>query len=473
MKRVFNVLVLVVFLLCLCGCVKMNAGMTINKDKSMDFEMLMAVNKEYMSDSDFNQNMFLDEENIDKMKENGFTVHDYNQNDMVGYKITKKFENIDKMSSTDEVEFKFNNFTEGFNDNTSLFKVKKGLFKNTYTVKITDISNSSDMMNPDKRNDAFSGDIDNFDFDSWGNDDWIDGLMLDPNESYQMSFLENSDDMDFSDMAEMMASMEVNFTVKLPYAAKNTNASGLNNDGKDLSWNLINSKLDYISFEFELYNLSVVYGAVGLVVVVIGFLFFSILKGRRGPKAGEVVLSNPVVNNGSVMGQSLGEDVKLESVPNADPVPVVGTAIDMMGTTNVNDGLLINPNASNEVVNPSPIMDLSMPSGEIRQVESVPQVSLNEQIVQNNLDRSNINGSVQESSNMTMNVRLNINTGFDQNVNNSVNSLENLEQNVVQNEIKDSSNVIQPKPVQQSLFLEIEEPNNTSVDGNNENGQLQ
>jgi len=473
MKRVFNVLVLGVFLLCLSGCVKMNAGMTINKDKSMDFEMLMAVNKEYMSDSDFNKNMLLDDENIDKMKENGFTIHDYNQNDMVGYKITKKFENIDKMSSTDEVEFKFNNFTEGFNDNTSLFKVKKGLFKNTYTVKITNISNSSDMMNPDKRNDAFSGDIDNFDFDSWGNDDWIDGLMLDPNESYQMSFLENSDDMDFSDMAEMMASMEVNFTVKLPYAAKNTNASGLNNDGKDLSWNLINSKLDYISFEFELYNLSVVYGAVGLVVVVIGFLFFSILKGRRGPKAGEVVLSNPVVNNGSVMGQSLGEDVKLESVPNADPVPVVGTAIDMMGTTNVNDGLLINPNASNEVVNPSPIMDLSMPSGEIRQVESVPQVSLNEQIVQNNLDRSNINGSVQESSNMTMNVRLNINTGFDQNVNNSVNSLENLEQNVVQNEIKDSSNVIQPKPVQQSLFLEIEEPNNTSVDGNNENGQLQ
>ncbi len=460
-------------MLCLSGCVKMNAGMTINKDKSMDFEMLMAVNKEYMSDSDFNKNMLLDDENIDKMKENGFTIHDYNQNDMVGYKITKKFENIDKMSSTDEVEFKFNNFTEGFNDNTSLFKVKKGLFKNTYTVKITNISNSSDMMNPDKRNDAFSGDIDNFDFDSWGNDDWIDGLMLDPNESYQMSFLENSDDMDFSDMAEMMASMEVNFTVKLPYAAKNTNASGLNNDGKDLSWNLINSKLDYISFEFELYNLSVVYGAVGLVVVVIGFLFFSILKGRRGPKAGEVVLSNPVVNNGSVMGQSLGEDVKLESVPNADPVPVVGTAIDMMGTTNVNDGLLINPNASNEVVNPSPIMDLSMPSGEIRQVESVPQVSLNEQIVQNNLDRSNINGSVQESSNMTMNVRLNINTGFDQNVNNSVNSLENLEQNVVQNEIKDSSNVIQQKPVQQSLFLEIEEPNNTSVDGNNENGQLQ
>jgi len=294
-----------VFLLCLSGCVKMNAGMTINKDKSMDFEMLMAVNKEYMSDSDFNKNMLLDDENIDKMKENGFTIHDYNQNDMVGYKITKKFENIDKMSSTDEVEFKFNNFTEGFNDNTSLFKVKKGLFKNTYTVKITNISNSSDMMNPDKRNDAFSGDIDNFDFDSWGNDDWIDGLMLDPNESYQMSFLENSDDMDFSDMAEMMASMEVNFTVKLPYAAKNTNASGLNNDGKDLSWNLINSKLDYISFEFELYNLSVVYGAVGLVVVVIGFLFFSILKGRRGPKAGEVVLSNPVVNNGSVMGQSL------------------------------------------------------------------------------------------------------------------------------------------------------------------------
>lgn len=444
-------------MLCLSGCVKMNAGMTINKDKSMDFEMLMSVNKEYMSDSDFNKNMLLDDENIDKMKENGFTIHDYNQNDMVGYKIAKKFENIDEISSTDEVEFNFDDIYDE-SDNMIMFKVKKGILRDTYTANFTNINASS--FDGSSSGNNFGNNGSSFDDENWN----MDELKLSSNNKYGVSPLatNGNNDFDFSDMAGMMASMEATFTVKLPYGAINTNATSLNNDGKDLSWNMMNSDLKNISFEFYVYNLPVIYSFIVVGVALIAFLIYSSLKNKKGPKAMNVVATTPV-NNEPHVGQTI-EGLGVESVPGMESSPVTSMPANN-ANGNINDGLF-NSNtvmAETKAMSTSPVVDLSMPSDDIRQVESVPQVSLNEQIVQNKFNGSNGNTLVEEPVNST----------FDQGVNNQVESLENLGQNVVQNDIRESSNVIQPKPVQQSLFLEIEEPNNNSVDGNNGNGQLQ
>ena len=70
----------------------------------------------------------------------------------------------------------------------------------------------------------------------------------------------------------MFKNMDMSFTVKLPYSAKSNNATKTANDNKELTWNLSSELSDGIHFEFELYNMMVIYIACG-----VGFLIVLVL----------------------------------------------------------------------------------------------------------------------------------------------------------------------------------------------------
>ena len=155
---------------------------------------------------------------------------------MKGFKITKTFKNIDKISSDKNVNYSLSGLTEGKNKNDYVFKVKKGLFKNHYTAK--------------------------FDFN-----------MGDSSASNGST-----------DMSSYLSSMDLSYNVTLPYKAIKNNATKVNKDKTKLSWDLTKNTKDKIEFEFELYNRGIIiaFVVVGVLLLVgIGVLVFFLVKGKK------------------------------------------------------------------------------------------------------------------------------------------------------------------------------------------------
>lgn len=223
--------------LVLCGCsMKTEYNMTINKDKSMDFSVIAAMDKELIDGLLSMENMSIDgEENentenveytdeqrwqmLEKQttedespKDLGFTEEKYQENEYYGYKYTKKISNIDDISGN-KIDFKLEDFK---NISDSKFFVKDG---NTYKAKFT-------MSNEEQSEQTQGYDV----------------------------------------------GIDMIFTVTLPDKPISHNATETSEDGKTLIWNLLDKDSQNIEFEFSLNEennnmLYVVCGLIGIVTV--------------------------------------------------------------------------------------------------------------------------------------------------------------------------------------------------------------
>ena len=222
------------------GCVKFNAKMDIKKDKSMDFSIIYAFDKSMMSM--MGDSGGLKEEDFDEVKKQGYTVEKYTQDNYEGFKITKKIKNIDEVSTDQDTIFNLSGMMEEKEDNKYMFKVVKGEDKNTYYAKFKFDSNDSGM-----------------------NDNTNEGgqALPDENETLTNEVLDSSDTLDANetlddsndiDLSGLTGSMDLSFSVNLPYSAISSNATTKENDGKNLSWKLTSTGKQSIEFAFELKN---------------------------------------------------------------------------------------------------------------------------------------------------------------------------------------------------------------------------
>lgn len=285
MKRSFKILkVLFVAIIAftLTGCVKFNATMEISKNGKINYNILYAVNKSLL-----NGESLLTDEDKKNLEEQGFKVEDYADDSMEGVNLTLSNLDINKVSSTDKnVLYDLSGLTDEDKD-AKIFYVEKGLFKNKYTAKIKFDTNDSDIGDTD--DDSTDGDY------SYREDDYTD---------VDSDYDDSDDDESFSsdDFSQYMSNMEMKFVVKLPYKAISNNATGVDNDGKNLTWDLTKtSDLENLEFEFALYNTTNIIIFVVLGVVVIGGVIFSVInKKNKGKKETSPVNQgnvNDTVNN--------------------------------------------------------------------------------------------------------------------------------------------------------------------------------
>ena len=240
-KRILNGLILGMIMCSLTGCVKFNANMEIKKDKTMDFSIIYAFDSSILGDQDL-----FDADTKKEMENKGFDIQDYKDENMKGVTLSKKIKNIDTISTNEDVEYSISNLLEENND-TNVFKVKKGLLKNKYTAKLSFDAQDSGLNN---------------------------------NMSSQNQFDNNNNDFDFSH--SMMSNMDLSINIKLPYGAKSNNASSVNNNNKELKWSLTANAKQMIEFEFELYNMWCVYILIILILIIVGGLIIgSILFLRK------------------------------------------------------------------------------------------------------------------------------------------------------------------------------------------------
>lgn len=247
MKKGFKVLCIMLVVFLMSGCMKMNVDMSIHKDKSMDFAFTVALADSLMQNTG-NQEIMSDED-LQEAKDEGFEVKEYSDGSMTGYTLTKKFKNIDDVSSEKNIIFDLDKATKEEND---IFTVKKGFFKNTYTVKMENNT---------------SGELQNSMESAYNTEDYS-------------SSTDYTSDMDLS---MLTASMDLKFNVNLPYKALNSNATTTENDGKKLVWNLMDSTLKDIEFSFELYNMKNIYLTVGLAIIAL-VIIIVIIKSKPKTK---------------------------------------------------------------------------------------------------------------------------------------------------------------------------------------------
>ncbi|MBQ6538718.1 MAG: hypothetical protein IJL76_00370 [Bacilli bacterium] len=246
MKRYIKILFVFVIAFLLTGCMKAEFTMTINKDKSMDLGIIYAFDDSLMEQGQSSSTNF--DEQSKELKKKGFSVTGYKKDGKTGIEATKRFKNIDEMSSSDSnSKIDLNSYMENKKDKNG-FKVKKGLFKNHYyaTVEV-DTSTTNTTTN---------------------------------NRQYREEDNNSNGDADYS---SLMSNMDLSFNVILPFKAIKSNATSTEDNGKKLKWDLTKVKED-MTFEFALYNYRNIYIAGGVLLVIILLIVSSIMTRNKEAK---------------------------------------------------------------------------------------------------------------------------------------------------------------------------------------------
>lgn len=246
MKKYFKILCMMLVVFTMSGCMKMSADMSIHKDKSMDYSVTFAFDNSIWQSH--KGQSFISGDDIEKIEKQGFKMTEYSDGSKTGYTFTKNIKNIDDVSSENEIIMDLNNSLENSKD-SDMFTVKKGFFKNTYTLKME--NNTSDEVQSETE------------------------IQSGSNVSEQNNDL---------DLSMLTSSFDMKFNITLPYKAISSNAQTKENDGKKLVWNLMDTNLQNIECSFDLYNMTNIYITVGLAVIIIAIIVIFIIK-KRKPKA--------------------------------------------------------------------------------------------------------------------------------------------------------------------------------------------
>ena len=260
MKKLKLLLMLLMVGILSSGCIKFNVNMDIKKDKSMDFTIIYAIDKTYS-----NGENSLDVDEFKEAEKNGFKVEEYKEGNMEGFKLTKNIKNIDEVSTEKDAEYSLSGFMKDDEDQY-LFKVEKGLFKNTYTAKFTFDANESGLTDDDTLGDEIDSNDDEILFDG---------------------------DNDF-DLTNMASNLDLSFNVTLPYKAISNNATKIDDNNKKLSSSLTTTGNDTIDFTFSLYNMTLIYICIGIFVLIVAVVIVVISK-KKNKKDNNSLEENPEV----------------------------------------------------------------------------------------------------------------------------------------------------------------------------------
>lgn len=351
-KRSFKVLCLMLIIFMTSGCMKLNVDMSINKDKSMNLSYVVAFANSLMNQS--GTDTALDESDLKQAEESGFKVENYSDGSMTGYKFTKGFSNIDNISDEKETIFDLEKLLDG--EEAKVFTVKKGLFKNTYSVKMQ--NNTASEME------------DEMDLGS---------IYGDSSSDYSSS----SNIFGDTDLSMLTSSMDLTFTVNLPNKPINSNATTTENEGKKLEWNLMDQNLQNIEFEFELYNMDNIYLTVGIIGVLVIIIIVIIIMNKKKPNSKEVA---PVLVNDSVIEPNIPNEMPVETINKEEPV----NNQNIQGSTDIQS--TINNTPSNQV------------NVDIQTISNLDEDNTNKESIQTNME-NNVN-----TEDIQANVENNMNT---------------------------------------------------------------
>ena len=316
MKKYLKIMLIILVVgLLTTGCMEEKVSMVINNDKSMDFSMYVSLDLKAMQDlansfggtndemtdeeylncldendgdetnciapdsssSDFDIDDIkdsIDEGEIKKLEDKGYTVTQNVTSNRYELQVSKKFANIDDVSSNEDVTYSLDiSNSEETEENPQFFKIEKGFLENKYTLHIVNDEQTSD------------------DSDS--------------------SFNIGTDSFDPSILSSMV---KINFQLTLPNESISNNATSISNDKKTLTWDLVSDENKDISVTFALPNENknlIMYGGIGIGILLVLIIIIVVIK-KMGKKNKNKESNVEPINN-----QNLNP-----GVPTVGPSPV-------------------------------------------------------------------------------------------------------------------------------------------------------
>ncbi len=288
MKKAKYIILLSLTIL-LTGCVKSNTSMTINKDKSMSLTSEVLISDKLLD----KESRLIIKDEKDKLQKKNMTVEEIkDSNGYSGFSVTKKYGNIDKNSKEEYKEIIISNFFDDKFDDSVLFQVKKGLFKNVYTANYKFEVDNDDFVEENNSNETVINDTTNTPTDENGTTNVIDNTN-------NVDGTNNNTEKDISDNADLIklaSEVKFKFSVNLPYKVLESNATKKSDDGKKLEWDLNSNDAVKINYSFELYNMNNIYMAIGIFVgAIILLIVLIIIKNKIVQKKREKISSRPIL----------------------------------------------------------------------------------------------------------------------------------------------------------------------------------
>lgn len=288
MKKAKYIILLSLTIL-LTGCVKSNTSMTINKDKSMSLTSEVLISDKLLD----KESRLIIKDEKDKLQKKNMTVEEIkDSNGYSGFSVTKKYSNIDKNSKEEYKEIIISNFYDDKFDDSVLFQVKKGLFKNVYTANYKFEVDNDDFVEDNNSNETVIDDTTNTPTVENGTTNVIDNTN-------NVDGTNNNTEKDISDNADLIklaSEVKFKFSVNLPYKVLESNATKKSDDGKKLEWDLNSNDAVKINYSFELYNMNNIYMAIGISIgAIILLIVLIIIKNKIVQKKREKISSRPIL----------------------------------------------------------------------------------------------------------------------------------------------------------------------------------
>lgn len=354
MKSLKKVIGVLLILTTMTGCVKYKNTMTINSDKSMVFEGSYLISDKLLEQSD--SKTFFTDEDKKALEERGVSVEKKQENGYTGISISKKYDNIDKISNDTGKEVTISDYFKEDFDDSVLFKIEKGFLKNKYIANFKydsnvgagdggDTSTSQALTENDKKL-AITDDLTTT-APSTGGDTTTttppndDTTTTTPNDGTKDPTTDPDDSGIDPDLMGLAGEMEFSYIVNLPEKALTNNATNVSSDGKTLTWSLMQSQMSNIEFSFELKNMTnyyILYGGIAAAVIIVIIIIISIIKkGKKGkdliPAQNEPIhadydpsiaqaVPNPALVNGNVTPQM---PIETAQAPVVNEQPVTPT----------------------------------------------------------------------------------------------------------------------------------------------------
>ena len=244
-RKLFAVVLLLCMAVLCSGCIKSDMSMNIRKNRSMDFSATYLVADTLANTSTGSQTTQngIDEnsKNWKTLESRGYKLEKYAKDSYSGFKATRHFDSIDDLSKETGVGVVMNNFLNEDFDDSALFCVRRELLKDTYTAHFV----------------------------------------------YDLKGDTQATGIDSADLTAFTSSMEITYSVTLPRKANYHNATNVSADGLTYSWKIPYGTFTAIDYAFTLPSRNVLYGAIGIAVLLllIAAAVFLILRAKKRKSA--------------------------------------------------------------------------------------------------------------------------------------------------------------------------------------------
>ena len=274
MKKIMKSLKLMfimVLMISLTGCVKLNTTMTITKE-DVKISSIVAIQDSMLGQDGIEEP---NQEDMEEYKKAGYSVEEYKQDGYTGVKLTKSLGSLDALSKA------------GKDDIIDLTKIITG--ENSKLENLFYLDDSTYQANFSFDTDGLTSDLENeMDNDETGTED---DFFSDSDTNDDMSGLLGDD----FNADQLMSMFDLKFEVTLPVEAISNNATKVSDDKKTLTWDL--TKENNIQFSFKTNDSSamITYIIIGCIAgIVVAAIVIIVVVNKNKKNKNQMMYTQPM-----------------------------------------------------------------------------------------------------------------------------------------------------------------------------------